>query len=112
MGRATGELLSRCFVSAASLAPLEGHISASLMTPGLQVPMPAPPAGNTQRYTSPTPQQISHRKLVYKEPTQYFPGDHIVQAVASGTRSNMHLALKHAKPCAILTAPSLFLRLL
>lgn len=32
-----GELLSRCFVSAASLATLEGHISASLMTPQLQV---------------------------------------------------------------------------
>mmetsp|Transcript_6370 Transcript_6370/g.18321 ORF Transcript_6370/g.18321 Transcript_6370/m.18321 type:complete len:699 (+) Transcript_6370:300-2396(+) len=31
-----GELLSRCFVSAASLATLEGHISASLMTPQLQ----------------------------------------------------------------------------
>lgn len=37
VARGSGELLSRCFVSAASLAPLEGHISASLMTPRLQV---------------------------------------------------------------------------
>lgn len=34
--RKSGALIARAFISAASLAPLEGHISASLMTPGMQ----------------------------------------------------------------------------